>query len=109
MDINNFLFGYVLVALIAIEGIVMMISGKMFLGKAFVLGWRNKYSDESVSNYARKAGFPILLFSIGALIMIYIFDHTFIPWALAAGFVIFLIGVIGYVHCHRKYLKKENN
>ena len=108
MTFSNFVFGYLVAGIIILEGIIMLISGKVLLGK-LLLGWRNNYTAESLSVFARRAGFPTLLFGIGAMLMLYVFDQNFILWLLGVGFVIFLVGVIGYVHCVKKYLKKENN
>ena len=104
-EFNNFVFGYVLFGLTALEGLLMMITGKMFLGRFLILGWRNNYSEDAIAAFSRKAGFFIFLLGLGAGIITYVFDNTFIPWAIGAGFALFLIGMIGYIHCNRKYLK----
>ena len=104
MENLHFIIGYSIVGLIAIEAIIMMVSGKM-VAQAFVLGWRNKYTPEAINQFSRKAGFPLFLVCIGALIMMLTFDIKFVLWMFGVGFAVFIIGVIFYIYCNKKYLK----
>ena len=94
--------GYIVVAFVLIQGIVMMTSGKVFF-----LG-SDRYEEGSLETFAKKSGFSVIIMSIGLLIFHYgIIQDDPIIWMIVGGAAVAIIGIIVYSIFRKKYLRKR--
>lgn len=94
------IIGFLIAAFLIVQGIVMLVSGKVFFFN------NEKYSDDTLMIFAKKAGPYVTVLGIGILLFqIGISISSPAMWMVIVGLIIAIICVIIYIIMMKKYLK----